>query len=141
MRPLAERNLVALTFRGEMLGGEGSSQVRYFDGPASFRRSLVADLRRVQGQYPSDERLRALIAGLMGSSSEFAEMWHSGAVGEQRSESKIIDHLTVGAIELECDVFSVAGADLRIVAYTAATGTADAEKLEFLRVTGAAALA
>lgn len=134
-----ERNLVALIFTGQMLAAEGESGVRYFNGSEPFRRSLVADLRRVQGRYPSDERLRALITSLLDTSEQFAEMWHSGAVGEHQSERKIVDHPTVGAIELECDVFSVAGADLRIVAYTAATGTPDAEKLEFLRVTGAAA--
>jgi hypothetical protein len=35
-------------------------------------------------------------------------------------------------------VFSVAGTDLRIVAYTVADGTPAAEKLDFLRVTAAA---
>ena len=40
----------------------------------------------------------------------------------------------VGDVELDCDVFSVAGTDLRIVAYTAAEGSEAAAKLDFLRV-------
>jgi hypothetical protein len=46
----------------------------------------------------------------------------------------------VGDIELDCDVFSVAGTDLRIVAYTAASGSEAAAKLDFLRVSAVAAV-
>ena len=42
----------------------------------------------------------------------------------------------VGDVELDCDVFTVAGTDLRIVAYTAAAGIGGGEKLDFLRVSG-----
>ncbi|MEU2288913.1 transcriptional regulator, partial [Streptomyces sp. NPDC013178] len=35
-----------------------------------------------------------------------------------------------------CDVLTVPGCDIRLVVYTVAAGSADAEKLEFLRVTG-----
>ena len=46
----------------------------------------------------------------------------------------------VGDLELDCDVFNVAGTDLHIVAYTAAEGSEAAEKLDFLRVTAVAAV-
>ena len=46
----------------------------------------------------------------------------------------MIRHEAVGEIELDCDVFSVSGSDLHIVAYTAASGSEAAEKLDFLRV-------
>jgi hypothetical protein len=42
----------------------------------------------------------------------------------------------VGAVEVDCDVFTVSGSELRIVTMTAATGTPAAEKLDFLRVSG-----
>mgnify|MGYP006951150890 CR=1 FL=1 len=35
----------------------------------------------------------------------------------------------------DCDVLTVPGCDLRLVVYTVAAGSTDAEKLEFLRVT------
>lgn len=35
----------------------------------------------------------------------------------------------------DCDVLTVPGCDVRLVVYTVAAGSADAEKLEFLRVT------
>lgn len=134
-----ERNVVKLTFGTASVAFADDVYVRHYGGPGRFRSSLVADLRRVQGRYPEDRRLQELIADLLTSSSEFAELWRSGAVGEHQSELKTIDHPLVGAVELDCDVFSVAGSDLRIVAYTAASGTPDAEKLDFLRVTGVVA--
>jgi hypothetical protein len=41
----------------------------------------------------------------------------------------------VGEVVCDCDVLTVPGCDLRLVVYTVAAGSADAEKLEFLRVT------
>lgn len=102
--------------------------------PEVFEASLVADLRRVSGRYPDDRGVKDLVDELLESSERFRTLWHSGAVGEHQSERKVIRHEAVGDIELDCDVFSVAGSDLRIVAYTAATGSEAAEKLEFLRV-------
>ena len=67
------------------------------------------------------------------------QLWNDGAVGEHASESKTIDNPTVGPITLDCDVLSVPGVDLRVVAYTVAEGTVDADKLDFLRVAGLAA--
>lgn len=134
--PPGERNVVKLAFAREMVTFSADVRVRQLGGPGHFRRSLVADLRRVQGRYPGDPRLRALIDDLLATRPEFAELWRTGAVGEHQSARKTLDHPLVGAIELDCDVFDVAGADLRIVAYTAATGTPEAEKLDFLRVTG-----
>lgn len=38
----------------------------------------------------------------------------------------------------DCDVLTVPGCDIRLVVYTVAAGSPDAEKLDFLRVTGSA---
>jgi hypothetical protein len=46
----------------------------------------------------------------------------------------------VGDVELDCDVFTVAGTGLRIVAYTAPSGSEAAAKLDFLRVSAVAAI-
>ncbi|WP_342743523.1 hypothetical protein [Amycolatopsis sacchari] len=56
---------------------------------------------------------------------------------EHTSSRKTIEHPEVGAITLDCDVLSVPGADLRIVAHTAAAGSTDENKLDLLRVTAA----
>jgi transcriptional regulator with XRE-family HTH domain len=134
-----QRNLVAQSFLDDP-AIEQVGRARYPDGGAGFRASLVADLRRTQGRHPRDPWLRELIEELRGGSPEFARLWDSGAVGEHLSEQKIIDHPLVGALDVDCDVFTVSGSELRIVTMTAATGTSAAEKLDFLRVTATAAV-
>jgi transcriptional regulator with XRE-family HTH domain len=135
-----QRNLVAQTFHEALLTGERIGRAVYTDGGAAFRASLVADLRRTQGRHPADPQLRSLIGRLQGSSPEFARLWSTGAVGEHLSQCKTIDHPVVGQLEVDCDVFTVSGSELHIVAMTVATGSAAAEKLDFLRVAGATVL-
>lgn len=109
-------------------------------GARAFEVSLVADLRRVHGRYPGDRGVRALVDQLLASSDRFRELWDSGAVGEHQSERKVVRSDLVGDVELDCDVMTVAGTDLRIVAYTAASGSGAAAKLDFLRVSAVAAV-
>ncbi len=138
--PVAGRpNLVRAHFAGTGLDARRTRQVSFAGGGDGFEASLVADLRRVHGRYPGDRGVRALVEELLGSSAPFRTLWDSGAVGERRSEQKVVHHEVVGDVELDCDVFTVAGTDLRIVAYTAASGSAAAAKLDFLRVSAVTA--
>lgn len=98
--------------------------------------ALVADLRTAAARYPSDRRLRDLIAELHAGSDRFAELWDSGAVGEHEAARKTIDHPQVGPVTLDCDILTVTGTDLRIMVYTAEVGSEDAERLELLTVLG-----
>jgi hypothetical protein len=132
-------NLLRSHFTGTALGDAESCIVSRSGGIDAFEASLVADLRRVHGRYPGDRGVRALVEELLASSERFRELWESGAVGEHQSEQKVVRSDVVGDVELDCDVFSVAGTDLRIVAYTAASGSEAAEKLDFLRVSAVAA--
>ncbi|MFE6823359.1 hypothetical protein [Streptomyces sp. NPDC057690] len=68
-------------------------------------------------------------------SAEFARLWGEGAVGPHVSARKTVVHPQVGKVTCDCDVLTVPGSDIRLVVYTVAAGSADAEKLEFLRVT------
>jgi hypothetical protein len=139
--PGLDRNIAVRTFGLNSDRHAEGSRARYVDDGESFRRSLVADLRRVSGRYPDDHQLAELIAFLRAGSAEFAELWASGVVGEHEAERKTIEHPVVGVLVVDCDVFSVAGTDLRIVAYTVAAGTPEADKLDFLRVAAAAGVA
>jgi transcriptional regulator with XRE-family HTH domain len=132
-------NLVRSHFGGPALGRGDSCIVSRSVGIDAFEASLVADLRRVQGRYPADRQVAALIQDLHASSELFRRLWDSGVVGEHQSERKVMHSEVVGNVELDCDVFSVAGTDLRIVAYTAAEGSEAAAKLDFLRVSAVAA--
>jgi transcriptional regulator with XRE-family HTH domain len=132
-------NLLRSHFTGTGLG-DGQRWIVSRSGSIDvFEASLVADLRRVHGRYPGDRRVRALVEELLAASERFRELWESGIVGEHQSERKVVHSDVVGDVALDCDVFSVAGTDLRIVAYTAATGSEAAEKLDFLRVSAVAA--
>ncbi|MEV5569897.1 helix-turn-helix transcriptional regulator [Spirillospora sp. NPDC052269] len=124
---------------------------RHFLGPGGWARhtpeelldfhsALVSDLRAASAAYPADLALRNLIAGLRTGSERFARLWDSGVVHRHELHSKIIDHPRVGVIELDCDMFTVTGADLRVIVYTAEPGTEDAEKLALLTVLGTQSL-
>jgi MmyB-like transcription regulator ligand binding domain len=56
-------------------------------------------------------------------------------VGRHVSARKTVEYPLFGDVTCDCDVLTVPGSSLRVVVYTVATGSADAEKLEFLRVT------
>ena len=133
-------NLLRSYFTGTALGDGESRIISQSGDKDAFGASLVADLRRVQGRYPADRGVRALVEELLASSERFRELWESGAVGEHQSERKVVRNDVVGDVELDCDVFSVAGTGLRIVAYTAASGSEAAAKLDFLRVSATAAV-
>ncbi|MGL3149101.1 helix-turn-helix transcriptional regulator [Microbacterium sp. A82] len=132
-------NLLRQHFTGTSQCDDKKRVVSQSGSPEVFEASLVADLRRVSGRYPDDQGVKALVNELLESNERFRALWHSGAVGEHQSERKVIRHEAVGDIELDCDVFTVAGTDLRIVAYTAATGSDAAAKLDFLRVSAVTA--
>ncbi|TDD60267.1 XRE family transcriptional regulator [Kribbella antibiotica] len=101
-----------------------------------YRGALVADLRGVHARYPADPDLAALVSALRSRSEEFARLWDTATIGEHGNERKTIDHPEIGAIELDCDVVTIHGADLRLIIFTAAPGTTAADQLQLLRVLG-----
>lgn len=130
-----ERNLV---WRHFMHGHDG---VEWDDThQEEFSSDLAADLRAALGRYPADRDLAELVARLRRDSPEFERRWNTGRVAEHRASRKTV-RTPVGPIEIDCDVLSVPGGDLRIVVYTAVPGTEDAAKLDLLRVTGLQELA
>lgn len=126
-------NLLRTHFLGAGFGRSDFLLVSRTGKVEKFEASLVSDLRRVHGLYPDDRSVATLVRDLS-ASDRFRELWESGDVSEHESELKVVHNDLVGDIEVDCDVFTVAGTDLRIVAYTAAEGSEAAEKLDFLRV-------
>jgi MmyB-like transcription regulator ligand binding domain len=90
----------------------------------------------VATRYPADRELAAMIGALRTSSPEFARLWERSTVARHGSERKTVDHPEVGELELDCDVLSGHGADLRIIVLTAAPGSEAADKLKLLTVLG-----
>ncbi len=106
------------------------------NGTDAFEAAVVADLRDTAARYPADTRLRALLDDLRARSPRFAALWRTATPAPHTTDRKTIVHPVVGPITLDCDVLGVPGADLRVVAYTAAGGTPDADALALLAVTG-----
>lgn len=124
-----DRNLIWRSFTGAHSPIEHSDQGKYED-------SLVADLHEVMSRYPGDSELAAMISDLRRTSKHFAARWEQPAVARHRGERKTVHCPAVGAITLDCDVLTVHGDDLRVVVFTAAPGSPDADKLAVLNVIG-----
>ncbi|MEV0348786.1 helix-turn-helix transcriptional regulator [Nonomuraea sp. NPDC050680] len=97
-------------------------------------RKCVADLRAT-GRYPADTDIRTLVDDLKERSPHFAELWAARDIEVQRTLTKHMIHPIAGPIELDCDFLPIAGADQRLVLYTAAPGTPSHEALRRLRET------
>ncbi|MFJ2200742.1 helix-turn-helix transcriptional regulator [Streptomyces violaceusniger] len=135
--PAAERNLARALF-GSGAARAATLHIRPARGQDTFEASIVADLKDATSRYPADGRLQRLVGELRAESEAFAHYWATRTTAAQHtSDRKTIRHPEAGDIHLDCDVLVVPGADLRMVTYTAATGSSDAGKLDLLRVTGA----
>ena len=104
--------------------------------PDDHKASLVADLRDVASRYPADRDLSDMITALRRSNPQFAHLWERSTVAHHGTERKTVDHPALGELDLDCDVLSVHGADLRIIVFTAAPGSETAGKLRLLSVLG-----
>ncbi|WP_031109180.1 helix-turn-helix transcriptional regulator [Streptomyces sp. NRRL S-146] len=131
-RTPAERNLVRAVFA---TGPSGLAAWPVLQDGDALRPALVADLRTALVGHPRDRGLIDLVEELRSTSAEFARLWDEGAVGPHVSARKTVVHPEVGEVTCDCDVLTVPGSDIRLIVYTVAAGSADAEKLEFLRVT------
>jgi transcriptional regulator with XRE-family HTH domain len=117
--------------------GPGPTRVHRWPGQDdTFDIAIVSDLREASARYPNDPYLKDLIADLRGSSGRFAEVWESGVMARHESTRKTIVHPAVGELDLDCDVLTVPGSDVRIVASTAEPGSEAAGKLALLAVLG-----
>ncbi|MDF3287934.1 helix-turn-helix transcriptional regulator [Streptomyces silvisoli] len=126
-----ERNIVWRHFTGlpSRVSHTAEQQIR-------FENAVVGDLRAATARYPADAGLRSLVKDLREVSVDFARLWDTGTVGVHDTDTKIVHHPDVGTFTLDCDVLTATGSDLRIIAYTAAPGSADAERLRLLNVIG-----
>ena len=126
------RNLVVQQFTRA-----GVTVLRGPEDELRFQCALVSDLRRAVIRYPQDASVTALVEHLLAVSETFAELWADATIVEHRSEPKTFVHPLVGHLTVDCDVFTAAGTDLRIVAYTAVPGSEDASRFDLLRTLGA----
>lgn len=134
--PAAERNL-ARAFFGKGAARAALYPIRSARGQDASEASIVADLRDAVSRYPADGRLDQLVQDLREESEVFARHWATQTTAAPHvSDRKTVRHPEIGDVLLDCDVLIVPGADLRMVTYTAASGSSDEGKLDLLRVTG-----
>ena len=117
-----------------------STILRTSEEYSRFAATMVSDLHAAAARYPADRELAVMIRDLRTISDRFTELWDAYTVTRQISERKTIQSPAVGPVTVDCDVLTAPDSDLRIVVYTARPGSADADKLDLLRVTGLQAI-
>jgi transcriptional regulator with XRE-family HTH domain len=129
--PARERNVIWRHFTAAP-----SRFVRSAEEAARLEAEAIADLREARGRYPDDGPLRELIDDLLATSPRFGQLWEQRPVAQRNASRKTIAHPEVGPITLDCDVLTVRGSDLRLIVYSAAPGSADANALSLLSAIG-----
>jgi PAS domain-containing protein len=116
--------------------GGGSRFDHDADALAALEEEAVADLHDAAGRYPEDPELRALVEDLRAAGPRFAQLWEQRPVARRTAGRKSLVHPEVGRITLDCDMLAVMGSDLRMIVYTAAPGSPDADALALLGAIG-----
>jgi transcriptional regulator with XRE-family HTH domain len=97
----------------------------------------VAALRAVHGRAADDPEARELVDHLLRESPEFATLWERHEVKDRSGTLKRFLHPLVGALTLDCQVLTAENEKERLIAFTAAPGSEDADRLALLGVVGA----
>lgn len=105
-------------------------------GGGDFGVFAAGHLRAAAARYPGDRATQDLVRELLAGSPEFAALWPSPEVSDQRHLIKTIDHPQLGAITVTCDILTVPERDQHVVLFTAEPGTPAHEALRLLSVIG-----
>jgi transcriptional regulator with XRE-family HTH domain len=144
------QNDQAVALLGDQTGYEGPRRslfYRWFTDPAertrypeedheAHSRSYVASLRAVQGRNRDDAEARELVETLLAESPEFTRLWDEHEVAVRRDTHKRVTHPAVGLLELDCQILTAENQTERLIVFTAAPGSENAERLKLLAVIG-----
>ena len=83
-----------------------------------------------------DAEARALVTALLRESPDFARVWDEHEVALPATTNKRVLHPEVGLLELDCQILTAENQFERLVVFTAAPGTEDAERLAMLSIIG-----
>ena len=132
---LGEEHATGNGLRTMFLGGP--SRIEHVQaGEQAFAAAAVADLRAGRSRWPEDLALRALTDELLSGSPRFADLWHHGPAWPDLEGRKVVRHPDIGPITVDCDLLMARGTSLRLVVYTAPSGSPDATSLQLLDVVG-----
>lgn len=126
-------------------GLERITVYRWFTNPASrdvyvaedhpqHARVFVAELREASVRPGS--RAGEVVRELLQLSPEFAELWNEHDVAAKHPRTKRLQHPEVGVMTLDCQTLLDTDTGQRLLVFTAAPGSADADKLAMLAVIG-----
>ena len=143
---LAANRMASAFFNGEVVGENAAR--RQFIGPAwveqerdqedQYERDLVGDLHGQLARHPRDRTLRAIVGELRCESERFDLLWAERPAGFPSTTRKTFNHPVAGRFTVDCDLFSVADGDLRMVVWTAVPGSDDDRALDQMRRTSVA---
>jgi transcriptional regulator with XRE-family HTH domain len=145
------QNRLAVALLGEQTHHTGlrrSLIYRWFTDPAARQifleadhprhsRNHVAALRAVHGRAADDPEARELVEHLLHDSPEFAALWEQHEVKDRSGTLKRFVHPLVGALTLDCQLLTAENQTERLIVFTAAPGSEDANRLALLGVIGA----
>lgn len=134
--PPAERNICWQRFLGAP--GRVVQSERELD---EIDQQMVSELRTAAAKYPDDPDLADLIVALRRGSERFEAAWQLRLPGRLRSAHKRINHPDLGVLDFDCDTLLVPETDQRLVIYSAAPGSREADALALLRVIGTESMA
>jgi transcriptional regulator with XRE-family HTH domain len=99
-------------------------------------RNHVASLRGVYGRSADDREAHELVARLLSESDEFATLWERHEVASRSGTLKRFINAQVGLLTLDCQVLTSENLTEKLVVFTAAPGSEDADRLALLSVIG-----
>jgi len=131
-QPRRERNMIRRYF----LHPDSPRRHYGITDDGDFGRFAAGHLRATAARYPHDPATQELVRELMRRSPEFAALWPSSEVSDERHLTKTIDHPQLGPLTLMCDILTVPERDQQVVLFTAAPDTPAHEALRLLSVIG-----
>lgn len=101
-----------------------------------FARTAVSYLHIAATRYSHNDEIRDLIRDLLAASTEFARLWHEQELHIEHRSRQVIDHPTVGRLELDFEILTLPDRDQQVVLFTAEPDSPVYHALELLRVIG-----
>ncbi len=111
-----------------------SRDVYVAEDHAEHARVFVAELRAASARDGS--RAGEVVRELLAASPEFAALWNEHDVAAKHPRTKRLQHPEVGVMTLDCQTLLDTDTGQRLLVFTAAPGSADADKLAMLAVIG-----
>jgi transcriptional regulator with XRE-family HTH domain len=147
---LLAQNRLARLLMGDTVGDvgwEASTTWTWFTRPAlrsripiedhgHHSRVRVADLRATWSRRRGDQDVETVVARLLATSPEFADLWNEHEVAVRRGDTKRFLHPAVGVLQVDCEVLATSDEGQRLVILSARPGTDDADRLRLIGVLG-----